>query len=62
MTSLDDLGSHEAFARSIGCTAAQVKHAIETVGTEPDKVLAYLQRRGHTKLKDKTSKPAPDSD
>ena len=32
-----------------GCTLAQFKYAEETVGNDPGKVAAYLQRRAFTK-------------
>jgi hypothetical protein len=41
-----DIDGLEAFARSNGCTLAQVKNAVETVGENVEDVRNYLARRG----------------
>jgi hypothetical protein len=42
----DDVDGLEAFARSNGCTLAQVKNAVETIGEDGEEVRKYLIRRG----------------
>ena len=44
---IDDAASLERYATLTGCTVAQLKYAIESVGDDEEMVREFLQDNGH---------------